>query len=391
MTGPTREGRLTASQEPGQGSRRQRRLFAAVVTPVAAVILAVLVGSLVIIAANIVATGTVDLVLPLKAYGSLLAGSLGSVNALVNTVVSAAPLVLGGLAVGVGFKAGLFNIGVTGQFLLGAVAAAAMGAALSTAPAYVAIPLSIAAGAAAGCLWAFIPGLLKALTGAHEVVTTIMLNYIAASVLGFLVIGPLAAPGYSFARTGDIGSAALPILFGRNLHAGVLIALAVVPLISWLLYRSTIGFEIRTVGSNPSASRYAGMRPGALIVLTMSLCGILAGLAGTLEILGISHFVTTGYGTSVGFDSITVALLGRANPLGILIAALLFGALRAGAGLMQIQAHIPVEIVDVIQALILLFLAAEILIRRLLRIRGERAVVEELTTVTQSYGEGRVG
>ncbi len=391
MTEPTTAGQRTASQEPGQGSRRQRRLFAAVVTPAAAVILAVLVGSLVIIAANIIATGTVDLVLPLKAYGSLLAGSLGSVNALVNTVVSAAPLVLGGLAVGVGFKAGLFNIGVTGQFLLGAVAAAAMGAALSTAPAYVAIPLSIVAGAAAGCLWAFIPGLLKALTGAHEVVTTIMLNYIAASVLGFLVIGPLAAPGYSFARTGDIGSAALPILFGRNLHAGVLIALAVVPLISWLLYRSTIGFEIRTVGSNPSAGRYAGMRPGALIVLTMSLCGLLAGLAGTLEILGISHFVTTGYGTSVGFDSITVALLGRANPLGILIAALLFGALRAGAGLMQIQAHIPVEIVDVIQALILLFLAAEILIRRLLRIRGERAVVEELTTVTQSYGEGRVG
>jgi simple sugar transport system permease protein len=383
---------MTESREaPSQGSHQRRRVFAAVVTPVAAVSLAVVVGSVVIILSNVIATGRIDLVLPLRAYGSLVAGSLGSVNAIVNTIVSAAPLVLGGLAVGVGFKAGLFNIGVTGQFLLGAVAAAATGAALSSSPAYVSIPVSIAAGAAMGALWAFIPGLLKALTGAHEVVTTIMLNYIAASLLGFLVIGPLAAPGYSFARTGDIGSAALPIIFGRNLHAGVLIALVVVPIISWLLYRSTIGFEIRTVGANPSASRYAGMRPGALIVLTMSLCGLLGGLAGSLEILGISHFVTTGYGTSVGFDSISVALLGRANPFGILIAALLFGALRAGAGLMQIQAQIPVEIVDVIQALILLFLAAEVLIRRLLRIRGQRAVVEELTTVTQSYGEGRVG
>jgi simple sugar transport system permease protein len=255
----------------------------------------------------------------------------------------------------------------------------------------VSIPLAIAAGAGVGAFWAFIPGLLKALTGAHEVVTTIMLNYIAASLLGYLVIGPLAAPGYSFARTGEIGSAALPIIFGRNLHAGVLIALVAVPLISWLLYRSTIGFEIRTVGSNPSAARYAGMRPRALIVMTMTLCGLLGGLAGTLEILGISHFVTTGYGTSVGFDSISVALLGRANPLGILISALLFGALRAGAGLMQIQNQLPGEIIDVIQALILLFLAAEVLIRRMLRIRGERVAVDELTTVTQSYGEGRVG
>lgn len=380
-----------ASPTPAHSQRQRGRAVASVVTPVAAVVLAVVVGSVVIIVSKMIASGTVDLLLPLRAYSSLLVGSLGSVNAVVNTIVAATPLILGGLAVGLGFKAGLFNIGVTGQFLVGAVAAAATGAALATTPAYVSIPVSIVVGGVAGALWAFVPGVLKAVTGAHEVVTTIMLNYIAAALLGFLVIGPLAAPGYSFARTGDIGSAALPILFGRNLHAGVLIALAAVPAISWLLYRSTIGFEIRTVGSNPSASRYAGMRPGALIVLTMSLSGLLGGLAGTLEILGISHFVTTGYGTSVGFDSISVALLGRANPFGILIAALLFGALRAGAGLMQIQAQIPVEIVDVIQALILLFLAAEVLIRRLLRIRGERTGVEELTTVTQSYGEGRVG
>jgi simple sugar transport system permease protein len=327
--------------------------------------------------------------LPLRAYKSLFDGSLGSVNAIVNTIVSAAPLVLGGLAVGVGFKAGLFNIGVTGQFLLGAVIAAATGAALAHEPWFISMPAAIVAGALAGAFWGFIPGVLKALTGAHEVVTTIMLNYVATALLGYLVIGPFAAPGYSFARTGDIGSAALPILFGRNLHAGVIIAFAVVPLISWLLYRSTVGFEIRTVGSNPSAARYAGMRPRALIIFTLSLCGLLGGLSGTLEILGISGFVTTGYGTSLGFDSISVALLGRANPLGILLSALLFGALRAGAGLMQIQNQLPTEIIDVIQALILLFLAAEVLIRRIFRVRGERVAVSELTTVTQSYGEGR--
>jgi simple sugar transport system permease protein len=239
-----------------------------------------------------------------------------------------------------------------------------------------------------GGLYGFIPGFLKAFTGAHEVVTTIMLNYIASAILGLLVTGPLATPGATFARTGDVGNAALPILLGRNLHAGVIIAFLVVPVISWLLYRSTVGFEIRTVGANPTAARYAGMRPAFLIIITMSLCGLLAGLAGGLEILGISHFVTTGYGSSVGFDSISVALLGRANPVGILLAALLFGALRAGAGLMQIQAHVPVEIVDVIQALVLLVLAADVIFRRLLRVRAPAAGVEELKTVTASYGEG---
>ena len=236
-------------------------------------LLAVIVGSVVIIISSFIATGELDLMLPLRAYWSLMEGSLGNVNAIVNSIVQAAPLALGGLAVGVGFKAGLFNIGVQGQFLLGALARAAVGAILHTEPFFISMPASIIAGVLVGGLYGAIPGVLKAATGAHEVVTTIMLNYVAASILGYLVIGPLAAPGYSFARTGEIGSAALPILFGRNLHAGIFLAFALVPVMWWLLYRTTLGFQIRTVGANPSAARYAGMLPGRMIVLTMALSG----------------------------------------------------------------------------------------------------------------------
>jgi simple sugar transport system permease protein len=376
------------STAAADASSAGRRLATAILVPLIAVGVALLLGSIVMLFSSF-AKGGLDVTLPFRAYWSLFLGSFGDVNALVNTIVAAAPLILGGLAVGVGFKAGLFNIGAQGQFLLGALAAAAVGAGVSNQPAIVAIPLAILAAAIVGGLYGFLPGFLKAFTGAHEVVTTIMLNYVASAVLGLLVTGPFATPGASFARTGDVGNAALPILFGRNLHGGIILAFLVVPVIWWLLYRSTLGFEIRTVGANPSAARYAGMRPAMLIIVTMSLCGLLAGLAGGLEILGISHFVTTGYGTSVGFDSITVALLGRAHPAGILLAALLFGALRAGAGLMQIQAQVPVEIVDVIQALILLVLAADVIFRRIFRVRAPGVVVEELRTVTASYGEGR--
>jgi simple sugar transport system permease protein len=363
------------------------RAWALAAVPLISVALALLVGALIILASSILTTGHLDPGLPFVAYQALFEGAFGNINGVVNALVQAAPLILGGLAVGVGFKAGLFNIGAQGQFLMGAVGAAAVGAVVAEQPALVAIPVAVLAGAALGLIWGFIPGALKAWTGAHEVVTTIMLNFIAGSLIGYLITGPLGARGFSFARTGPIGNAELPVLVGRNLHLGVPIALLAVPVIWWVLFRSTLGFEIRTVGANPSAARYAGMRPGFLIVLTLSLCGLLAGLAGAGQILGLSKFMNASYGTNVGFDSIAVALLGRAHPVGILLAALLFGAMRAGAGLMQIKAGVPVEIVDVIQAIILLFLAADVVIRRLLRIRAARATVEELQTVTRTYGE----
>ena len=364
-----------------------KRVLRLVAVPAVAVIGALVVGAIIIILSSL-ASGSVDLVLPLQAYGNLFEGAFGSMRGILFSVVSATPLILGGMAVGLGFKAGLFNIGAQGQFLMGALGSAAVGAWVAGAPGLLAIPAAILAGALLGAAWGFIPGALKAWTGAHEVVTTIMLNFIAGALIGYLITGPLEAPGFSFSRTGPLGNSQLPTFFGTSIHLGVFIAFALVPLVWWLVWRSTLGFEIRTVGANPDAARYAGMHPALITILTMSLCGLLAGLAGSGQILGISHFMNASYGTSIGFDSISVALLGRAHPVGITLAALLFGAMRAGSGLMQIDSGIPVEIIDVIQATILLFLAADIVIRRGLRIRAASTEPDELQTVTKTYGSG---
>ena len=378
-----------AAEERRPRPRLWARIVALVAVPVTAVLGALVVGGIIIILSSLV-RGSLDLTLPLQAYGNLFEGAFGSVRGVLFSIASATPLILGGMAVGLGFKAGLFNIGATGQFLMGALGSAAIGAYLAGASPIVAVPGAILAGAALGAAWGFIPGALKTWTGAHEVVTTIMLNFIAGAVIGYLITGPLEAPGFSFSRTGPLGNSELPTfpIFGGSIHLGVLIAFALVPVVWWVLWRSTLGFEIRTVGANPDAARYAGMRPALLTILTMSLCGLLAGLAGAGQILGISHFMNASYGTSIGFDSISVALLGRAHPVGITLAALLFGAMRAGSGLMQIEAGIPVEIIDVIQATILLFLAADLVIRRALRIRAPSTEPEELQTVTKSYGSG---
>jgi ABC-type uncharacterized transport system permease subunit len=382
---------VTAAEEVRRQLRPRRgivgRRVALAIIPLAAIVGGLAVGAVVIILSSLV-QGKVDLLLPLQAYANLGEGAFGSVRGLVFTTVSATPLILGGMAVGLGFKAGLFNIGAQGQFLMGALGSAAIGAYVAGAPAIVAIPAAIGAGALFGAAWGFVPGALKAWTGAHEVVTTIMLNFIAGALIGYLITGPLEAPGFSFSRSAPLGNAELLTFFGTGIHLGVVIAFGLVPVVWWLLWRSTLGFEIRTVGANPDAARYAGMRPALLTILTMSLCGLLAGLAGAGQILGISHFMTASYGTSIGFDAISVALLGRAHPVGIMLAALLFGAMRAGSGLMQIEAGIPVEIIDVIQAAILLFLAADIVIRRLFRIRAPKAEPGELQTVTKSYGSG---
>lgn len=368
-----------------------RRARPVVAVPLGAVVLALVVAGLVALGSSVFLDRGFDPLLPIHVYVGLFGGAFGGLDHIADTLVNATPMIVAGLAIGLGFKAGLFNIGAQGQFYLGAVASAGVGAALATAPGPIAIGAAILAAAIAGGIWGFIPGALKALTGAHEVVTTIMLNFIGASLLAFLVLHVLQAPGYSFARTGELGNASLPT-FGflspdlARLHLGFVIALLFVPAMWWLLYRSTIGFEIRTVGANPDAARYAGMRPGRLVIFTMTLSGMLAGVAGALDILGATHFLVATYGTTIGFDSIAIALLGRSHPVGILLSALLFGALRAGAGPMQLDAHIPVELVDVIQAVILLFLAADLIVRRLMRIRRAKSGIEGLDTVAETYG-----
>jgi simple sugar transport system permease protein len=387
-----------------------RHFWSLALIPLVSIVLALLCGSVLIIFSSLATGDQLDPLLPIVAYESLLQGATGlslidveggaialalsidpdlAARALTNTVVAATPLVLTGLAVGVGLKAGLFNIGGNGQVLVGGFFAAMAGAAVAGQPVPVAVTVAILAGAVGGFLFGFIPGALKAFTGAHEVVSTIMLNSLAAFVIIGLVNDIFKIEGPTFARTADVGNAALPILFGRNGNVGILLAVAVVSLTYVLIYKTTLGFEIRTVGANPSAARYAGMSPRMLIVLTMSLCGLFAGLAGGIEILALGYYPAV-FGTTIGFVGITVALLGRAHPFGILLAALLLGAMRAGAPSMQITADIPIEIIEVIQGLILLFLAAEVVIRRLLRIHAERVTPEELQTVSQSYGQGSV-
>jgi simple sugar transport system permease protein len=363
-----------------------RRAISVIAIPSLAIILALAVGGVVMILSSPLVNGSLDVTLPFVAYAALASGAFGSVDAIVQTVVSATPLILAGLAVGIGFKAGLFNIGAQGQFLVGAVAAAAVGAGLAHASPFVAIPAALIAAMLAGAAYGFIPGFLKAFTGAHEVVTTIMLNYVAIQLVAYLITGPLRAGGATFARSPDVGAASLPNLIGGNGHLGIVFAFVAVPLAWWLLYRTTLGFEVRTVGANPDAARYAGMSPKIVLIATLSVCGLLAGLAGAGEILGISGYMPAGYSTNVGFDGITVALLGRANPVGILLSALLLGAMRAGSNLMQIQAGVPVQMIDVLQGVMLFFLAAEVLVRAIFRVKAAKAEVTELQTVSRSYG-----
>lgn len=387
-----------------------RRAYALSIVPIISIVLALLVGSIIIIASGPASQGELNLLLPVTAYEALLQGATGfsfldvkgdtitfaisvkpelAARALTNTIVAAAPLVLTGLAVGLGFKGGLFNIGGTGQVLVGAFTAALVGAAVADQPVPVAVTIAVVAGALGGAAYGFIPGALKAFTGAHEVVVTIMLNSLAAYAIVGLVNDVFKIQGPTFARTASVGNAAMPILFGRDGHLGIFIALLAIPIAYVLIYRTTLGFEIRTVGENPSAARYAGMSPRALTILTLSLCGLFAGLAGTIEILTLGYYPAV-YGTTIGFAGITVALLGRSHPVGILLAAILLGGMRAGAPAMQIEADIPIEIIDVIQGLILLFLAAEVVIRRMFRIRTARVAPSELKTVASSYGQGNV-
>ena len=333
--------------------------------PALSVVLALLVGAVIMILTSPMVVGSFSLLLPLEAYAAMIGGAFGSLNAIVNTLVNATPLLLAGLGVGIGFKGGLFNIGAPGQIAIGALTGTAIAVALNDASPLIAIPAAVIGGMVGGAIYGFIPGALKAFTGAHEVVVTIMLNFVALSIVSWAISGPLIGTGVTFARTDDIEAAALPIIIGRDGHLGILFGAMAVPIAYWLLYRSTTGFEIRTTGANPEAARYAGMRPRGVIILTMSLAGLFAGLAGITEILGETGYMTFAFsGQQVGFAAIAVALLGRAHPVGILFAALLFGAMEAGSNNMQILG-LPPQMVDLLQAVILLFSFVYVLVNLL--------------------------
>jgi ABC-type uncharacterized transport system permease subunit len=336
-------------------------LWRSLAVQVVAVVLALLIGAILILLLG------AD---PLRAYGALFQGSLGSVKALGRTLEKATPMMFSGLAVAFAFKAGLFNIGAQGQLLLGAITAAFIGFAVPGLPAFIHAPLALIGGALAGGLYGAIPGALKAYRGAHEVIVTIMLNYIAINITDYLSDGPWKdmSEGNIVARTPEIlQTARIPNLGGIPL--GFFIAVLAAVAVWWLLWKTTIGFEIRTVGLNPHAARYAGIKVARTLILTLVLSGILAGIGGAIETQGVVFRYQPGFNTGLGFDGITIAMLGKTHPFGCIPAALLVGAMKAGASDMQFSSHVAKEITDVIQALILFFVAADVIVRSLLRIR----------------------
>jgi simple sugar transport system permease protein len=351
-------------------------VWRAISVPIFAIILAMLIGAIIL---------AVSGANPLQAYEALFQGSFGNMAAIGRTLEKATPLVLSGLAISFAFQAGLFNIGAQGQLLLGAIIAAAIGFGVEGLPAYIHAPLALLGGAAAGALYAAIPGILKTSAGAHEVITTIMLNYIAINITDYLADGPWkdTSPGNVVARTPKILETAVIPSVG-DIPVGFLIAVLLAIVTWWVLWKTTIGFEIRTVGLNPSAAKYAGIKVARTVVMTMVLSGILAGIGGAIETQGVVGRYQPGFNVGLGFDGITIAMLGKLHPIGVIPAAILVGAMEAGSSQMQFSADVAKEIIDVIQALILFFVAADVIVRWLLRMR---AGAEEKITLSTGWGQ----
>ncbi len=328
----------------------------------------------------------------IESYGAMFAGSLGdpgrmisalgsgepaairrAFNPFLESLVNATPYIFAGLAVALGFRSGLFNIGVEGQLFVGATASAYVGYAIKGLPGIIHMPLALLAGAVAGGVWGLIPGWLKAKTGAHEVINTIMLNWIAFRLTEFLLSGPMSRPDSGGLPITPIieKSAEIPQFFQApiRLHLGFFMALAVAWFIHWLLFKTTIGFEMRSVGANPSGARYAGMNITRSTVLAMTISGALAGVAGAVQVLAVNRSMAIGLSPGYGFDSIALALLGNSTPIGVVLSSILFGVLRNGATRMMVVSQIPIDIVSIIQALILAFVAAPAIIRTLYRIK----------------------
>ncbi len=345
----------------------------------------------------------------IQAYGALFAGALGNPSDIVvgvrtylatgqpdllykaiypftESLVLTTPYIFTGLAVAVGFRCGLFNIGAEGQFFMGALGAAFVGYSISGLPWYIHMPLALLGGALAGAIWGAIPGYLKAKFGAHEVVNTIMMNWIAFRLSDWLLSGPMKSIGFRPVTPSVNVTAEIPRFFPEPLRFnwGFPLALVFALLVYWFLFKTTLGFEIRAVGANPDAAKYAGMSVLRNFVLVMTLSGGLAGLAGAVQVLGVDHWVGQGFSAGYGFDSIALALLGKSHPLGVVLAALLFGILRGGATGMQSMARIPIHIISVIQGMVIIFVAAPAIIRWIYHLR---IGATDQTVLTRGWGK----
>ncbi|MDQ0924403.1 ABC-type uncharacterized transport system permease subunit [Pseudarthrobacter sp. W1I19] len=387
-----------SGQLPGGPDNVLRRIFTGSgMVSVLAVLLALIIGGLLIASTDkqVATTSTYFFARPTdfltavwnaatRSYIALFQGSVfnprgNSVAAqfapFMETLTIATPLITAGLGVALAFRAGLFNIGAQGQIIVAGILAAWVGFALHL-PVGLHLLLVLLAGIVGGAFWGGLVGVLKARTGAHEVILTIMFNYIALYFLRFLLNTP------AFQRPGETNpispildpSAVYPQIFGTQyrLHLGFLLAIAATVLVWWLLNRSTVGFEFRAVGANPKAAQTAGINVSRSTVLVMALAGALAGMSGVAQVAGTEKVLTDGVAATYGFDAITVALLGRSTPWGTFAAGLLFGAFRAGAVQMQIQTGTPIDIVLVVQSLIVLFIAAPPLVRAVFGLNPRR-------------------
>ena len=305
-----------------------------------------------------------------------------------DSLVQSVPYIFAGLAVALGFRAGLFNIGAEGQIGVGWMVAVVVGYSFTGLPAFIHLPLAILTGAVAAGLWAGIAGVLKARTGAHEVITTIMLNYVVYRLSDWLLCGPLEKTVGTCRTQQIVETAYLPQFLDHpvTIHWGFILALVAAAIMGWFLFRTTWGYELRTVGANPDAARYGGINVGKIIVLAMFLSGCLAGMAGVVQGLGITHNIALGFQAGYGFDSIALALLGKSHPVGVTAASLLFGMLRAGAARMQSVAGVPTEIVQIIQALVIVFIAAPAIIQAIYRLRKRREEEAEVTVFSRGWG-----
>lgn len=342
----------------------------ALVFPLVAIALALLVGAVIVLA-----TGNN----PLAAYRALLVGAVGSPAAIGRTLLNATPLIFTGLAVAVAFRAGLFNIGGEGQLYIGAITAAILGVSLgSLGP--LAIPLVLLACLLTGFLWGAIPGLLKARFGAHEVITTIMLNFVAINLATYLALKPFRTEGL-VPGTDFIDAAARIPTIGLGLgraNYGLFIALAAAVAAYLLLWRTTLGFRLRAVGLSPGAANYAGMSIGTSTVLALAIGGAMAGLGGGVEVMGVYGKMSIPFVSNLGFNGIGVALLGRNHPAGVVLGALLFGGLASGAQELQFETDVPLDLADVLLAIILLLVTATKLVELIF---GKR--VRELASGTR--------
>ena len=405
------------NHEPPEGKTHHRGLWSSVSIPVLAILTGLILGALLIAITtptvyqafgqgigNGIATALGEIG---KAYKALFEGAIGNpvrmiealrageareirmaLNPFLESLVQSTPYIFAGLAVALGFRAGLFNIGVEGQLFIGAACATYVGYAVKGLPPYIHMPLAFLAGALGGAFWGFIPGLLKAKTGAHEVINTIMLNWIAFRLTEWLLTGPMTRPNAGGMPISPLieKSAEIPQFFGPPIrfHLGFFIALLIAWLIWFLLFKTTWGLDLRTVGTNPRAAKYAGLSTVSTIVIGMSLSGALAGMAGAVQVLAVNRSMAIGLSSGYGFDSIALALIGGNHPLGVVLASILFGTLRNGATRMMVTSQIPIDIVDVIQAFILMFVAAPAIIRSLYRLKKKGP--EESTVFLSGWG-----